>query len=615
MRAVKNELDRKMDNLLDRLSEGNGYLARLKKDVESLDPPLNFVKESADLLAAWIPLIETGAKQMKIKSMTARSTTALASDCKLLLNDIKLVNDSHETIAKEISKLSVGDFPKYLPVTLDSTKRTISKIHETAVQILELLEGKPIDNENKLFKFSTELEEKEQLEKKKARDAQRAVVQKEMNNDKQLKKETTMVETSILKASKIYGLEQDYEKLILLLSKYEPRSPEFIELLAQVQSNLCSTICKNVIEIETEQDYNQLTDDILRNNGCIIRGLLDKVGLKVPDVTFENLGSFDGDKKHKFIDSMNGTPIEKTFKYFLEQIRRRNEGEPHIILNLLSHEITGSGHDFKLPRLLLQKSVICQIESSTNLSKEDLELKNSFLETITHMTRYLIVSMKHAFTDMHVDPAGSSVYYHVIKGKKVVWMAPPTEENLSLYERFEKEKKDNVLWNVAKCLHEFQRVEIREGNTLLIPPAWPHFVYTPTDTIVVGGNYLKLKDVDLHFKVVQIEKATNAPKKETFPFFWETLYAYTRLVFIPKLEKAKTNATLTEEDRRTARLLHSELSQVEHLENNYNEKQPKVWFDREIRDQTVESLKDFIIPEPQQMKTGGRSSNGQKSSK
>ncbi|EGT43326.1 hypothetical protein CAEBREN_02116 [Caenorhabditis brenneri] len=82
-------------------------------------------------------------------------------------------------------------------------------------------------------------------------------------------------------------------------------------------------------------------------------------------------------------------------------------------------------------------------------------------------------------------------------------------------------------------------------------------------------------------KVVRIEKETNA---------------YVRLVFSPKVEKAIANGTMTEEDRRTATKLHYQLYQVVNLENNHigKSKQPKVWFNKTIRDETVESLKDFI---------------------
>jgi F-box/leucine-rich repeat protein 10/11 len=35
-----------------------------------------------------------------------------------------------------------------------------------------------------------------------------------------------------------------------------------------------------------------------------------------------------------------------------------------------------------------------------------------------------------------------------------------------------------------------QKVELRAGETLLIPSGWVHAVFTPQDSVVVGGNFL-----------------------------------------------------------------------------------------------------------------------------
>jgi F-box/leucine-rich repeat protein 10/11 len=38
------------------------------------------------------------------------------------------------------------------------------------------------------------------------------------------------------------------------------------------------------------------------------------------------------------------------------------------------------------------------------------------------------------FPDFHIDFGGSSVWYHILRGKKIFWLIPPTEVNLKIYE-------------------------------------------------------------------------------------------------------------------------------------------------------------------------------------
>ena len=48
--------------------------------------------------------------------------------------------------------------------------------------------------------------------------------------------------------------------------------------------------------------------------------------------------------------------------------------------------------------------------------------------------KYCLMSVKGCYTDFHIDFGGTSVWYHILKGKKVFWLVPPTEQNLKTYE-------------------------------------------------------------------------------------------------------------------------------------------------------------------------------------
>ena len=47
---------------------------------------------------------------------------------------------------------------------------------------------------------------------------------------------------------------------------------------------------------------------------------------------------------------------------------------------------------------------------------------------------YCLMSVADCYTDFHIDFGGSSVYYHILKGKKVFFFIPPTKQNLRKYE-------------------------------------------------------------------------------------------------------------------------------------------------------------------------------------
>ena len=50
--------------------------------------------------------------------------------------------------------------------------------------------------------------------------------------------------------------------------------------------------------------------------------------------------------------------------------------------------------------------------------------------------KYCLMSVKGCYTDFHIDFGGTSVWYHILKGKKVFWLVPPTEQNLKTYENW-----------------------------------------------------------------------------------------------------------------------------------------------------------------------------------
>jgi F-box/leucine-rich repeat protein 10/11 len=148
--------------------------------------------------------------------------------------------------------------------------------------------------------------------------------------------------------------------------------------------------------------------------------------------------------------------------------------------------------------------------------------------------KYCLMSVKNCYTDFHIDFGGTSVWYHILKGSKVFWLIPPTEKNLQLYEKWVLSGKQSAVFfgdTVEKCA----RVYLTAGNTFFIPTGWIHAVYTATDTLVFGGNFLHSFGIVKQLKIATVEEQTKVPAKFRYPFFTEMLwyvlakYVYTLL--------------------------------------------------------------------------------------
>jgi hypothetical protein len=65
-------------------------------------------------------------------------------------------------------------------------------------------------------------------------------------------------------------------------------------------------------------------------------------------------------------------------------------------------------------------------------------------------------------------------------------------------------------------LNNFDKLLI---HVRIIPTGWIHAVYTPDDSIVIGGNFLHGFNIGIQLAIYDIEKRTNVPIKYRFPYF------------------------------------------------------------------------------------------------
>lgn len=177
--------------------------------------------------------------------------------------------------------------------------------------------------------------------------------------------------------------------------------------------------------------------------------------------------------------------------------------------------------------------------------------------------KYCLMSVKNCYTDFHIDFGGTSVWYHILKGSKVFWLIPPTEKNLQLYEKWVLSGKQADIFfgdTVEKCA----RVYLTAGNTFFIPTGWIHAVYTPTDSLVFGGNFLHSFGIVKQLKTAQVEDSTKVPQKFRYPFFTEMLwYVLAQYVYVLLGHSHLEGEPSVDENEMTARphihLTHYEL--------------------------------------------------------
>lgn len=151
---------------------------------------------------------------------------------------------------------------------------------------------------------------------------------------------------------------------------------------------------------------------------------------------------------------------------------------------------------------------------------------------------YCLMSVADCFTDFHIDFGGSSVYYHIVKGRKVFFFIPPTKQNLKKYEDWCLSPNQGHDW-LGKQVKECYRVDLYPGDTMLIPSGWIHAVWTPEDSLVIGGNFLTRIHYGMQIRVLEIEKSTKVALQFRYPFFqkimWLTAIKYLEEDSVPEV--------------------------------------------------------------------------------
>jgi F-box/leucine-rich repeat protein 10/11 len=204
------------------------------------------------------------------------------------------------------------------------------------------------------------------------------------------------------------------------------------------------------------------------------------------------------------------------------------------VRNVISLELSATPMKDKVA----SPKVVRDIDWVEQFWPRDLMAKDIYPQVI----RYCLMSPALSWTDWHIDFSASSVFYHILRGSKTFYFIRPTASNLAKYEKWSGTSQQLGVWLGDECdeVHKVRfrfwqcrpskltsgdtQVELQAGNTLIIPSGWIHCVYTPTDALVIGGNFLHSYNIATQLRVYQIELATKVPKKFRFPYFVTLLW-------------------------------------------------------------------------------------------
>lgn len=154
---------------------------------------------------------------------------------------------------------------------------------------------------------------------------------------------------------------------------------------------------------------------------------------------------------------------------------------------------------------------------------------------------YALMSVANCYTDFHIDFGGSSVWYHVLSGRKVFLLVPPNKGNLLMFEEWSSSERQASI-SFAERATDCQKVELLAGDTLFIPGGWPHCVATPVDSLVVGGNFLTGYNLSLQCEIWHMEERLKVRRKFRYPLY-KPLMWHTAAYYLKMLERRGKNGT------------------------------------------------------------------------
>ncbi|KAG0249031.1 JmjC domain-containing histone demethylation protein 1 [Mortierella polycephala] len=195
--------------------------------------------------------------------------------------------------------------------------------------------------------------------------------------------------------------------------------------------------------------------------------------------------------------------MESWAEYFMSEHKER-------VYNVISLEISGT----PLADQVQRPKVVREMDWIENFWPQELKATE-----FPKVQLYCLMSVKDSFTDFHVDFAGSSVFYHILSGAKTFYFVEPTSTSLKKYAKWSSSSEQSTTFFGDEVGGKCYKVDLEQGDTMLIPAGWIHAVYTPESSLVIGGNFIHSLHIPMQYRVSEIEIETNVSPKFRFPFF------------------------------------------------------------------------------------------------
>eukprot|EP00049_Salpingoeca_infusionum_P015922 m.316060 g.316060 ORF g.316060 m.316060 type:complete len:966 (+) comp15978_c0_seq4:182-3079(+) len=206
-------------------------------------------------------------------------------------------------------------------------------------------------------------------------------------------------------------------------------------------------------------------------------------------------------------------------------VKYYNDPDKDVLLNVISLEVSKT----KLAALVQSPTMVRDLDWVSSVwPREHRRHRASFIPSSHKISnpkveKYCLMSVAGCYTDFHIDFGGSSVWYHVLKGHKIFWLIPPTQDNLSLFETWTKSNQSSTFF-ADMCPDQCSVVHLKPGNTFFLPTGWIHAVYTPADSLVFGGNFLHGLNMQMQLRVYKLENTLRVPSTYRFPLYQELMW-------------------------------------------------------------------------------------------
>ena len=294
--------------------------------------------------------------------------------------------------------------------------------------------------------------------------------------------------------------------------------------LFSVEDKLTSDRFANINFVKEMKGEN-ITIKLFQENGfstpILVKGTAG-LGMKIPDKNFnvDDVRQHVGNRRMlDVVDVNTQTDSVMTMKDWCKYWETKPRDR---MLNVISLEFTHT----KLETMIDSPAVVRNLDWvewvwPKHLTESHTEATNVIGDMLYPKVRkYVLMSVEGCYTDFHIDFGGTSVWYHILYGKKVFWLIPPSEKNIQLFEQWVLSGKQSDIF-FGDLVDQCSRVYLEAGDTFFIPSGFIHSVYTPADSLVFGGNFLHSYAIEKQLRVAQVEDTTRVKSKFRYPFYIE----------------------------------------------------------------------------------------------